>query len=222
VSVAFYILGIFVATFALSGVVPCYRAIRARRERIEAFEANYRRWSDLHGEMINAEEWIGAAVPDDISEASDRAMQEAAPLRGWLVARRDEMQGDAQAAGRGTVYTAPPPMIGGGYQPHYYFSDLFDAQTYAEHSSSFRVDELTTILHTTLQQERHARRALWSPWRWVQLSFERLLRFPAYVLRAAGFSESAANAPSTRAIGILWSFLVGVATIYPVLDRIVR
>jgi hypothetical protein len=62
------------------------------------------------------------------------------------------MRRDAQAVGRGAMYVAPPPMIGGDYQRHAFFSDLFDAQTNAIESTAYREGEWRPL--TTRRRDR--------------------------------------------------------------------
>ena len=123
------------------------------------------------------------------------------------------MQRDARSVGKGVAYVAPPPAIGGGqYLAHPYFTDLFDEQSFTDHGSSFRLDELATIRYEIERQEDLRRRDLLNPWAWLRLSFERVAAFPRYVLRRSGF-RTAADSNGARIVTVAWSFLVGVSTI---------
>jgi hypothetical protein len=215
---------VIVAAFVVSGVVPRHRAVQERRERVEEFQEKYRDWIQAAGGIVDFEDWIGQAVPDGLAAASYDAEVEAAELRAWLVARRDEMQRDAQSARRGIAHIAPPPVIGGAYVEHSYFSDLFDLQTDAEAMGgpSFKLDELATILHETECEEGRYRRDICNPWAWLRLAFERIVGVPRYVLRHVGFSEKAADSTGARLVAAVWSFVVGAAGIGGFIVTIVK
>lgn len=124
------------------------------------------------------------------------------------------MQRDAMAMGHGVMYIAPPPMLGGGaYQPHQFFADLFDEQTNSVGNARVRLDDLATIVHETRGQAEQRRRDLLNPWAWLRLAFERVVRFPRYVLRHAGFSKKVTDSTGARIVAVAWSLLVGAATI---------
>jgi hypothetical protein len=150
-----------------------------------------------------------------ISPAGDEPPQgqESLVLRRWLAARRNEMQRDAQAVNKGVRYVAPPPAIGGGYRPHYYFLDLFDEQSFTGYGSDFRQDELSTIIHEVERLRLRSRHDLYNPWAWVRHAFERVVGFPRYVLRRAGFSKAVTGSTGAKVATVVWSGLVGGATI---------
>lgn len=104
-------------------------------------------------------------------------------------------------------------MLGGAYQPHAFFSDLFDNQTNSVGSQGFRCEELAKIAHETRTQQERAKRALFNPWTWTRLAFERLVGFPRYVLRRAGFSDKVMDSTGARIVSVIWSLLIGAATI---------
>lgn len=198
---ALYILAALVVLFVLSGVVPRYRAVVARRHRVEEFERRYGAYCEARERDFADSVYTGYGSPPEGAEAKS--------LRSWLIARRDQMQHDAEAAGRGVMYIAPPPMIGGGYQAHAYFRDLFDEQTNSVGSTSVRRDDLASIVHETRVQQSRARRDLCNPWAWLRLSFERFVRLPAYVLRVAGFGTAVTGSAPVRISGVV----VGLATV---------
>lgn len=205
-SIALYVAALLAAGFVVSGVVPRYRGTRDRRERVEAFERQYRAYIEAREQDHQNATYHHYGPPPE-SEESRR-------LRAWLVARRSEMQRDAESVGKGVIYVAPPPMLGGGsYKPHYYFSDLFDEQSFTGHSWQFRLDELATILHETERQLRHRRRDLFNPWAWLRLAFERVVGLPRYALRLAGFGTNVTDSTGVKIGTALWSFLVGAAGI---------
>ena len=188
-TLALYIIAVFAMLFVVSGVLLRWRSEKARYRRVRDFAHDYRAWLEADG----AEE---------------------ARLRMSLAARRDQMQRDAQSVGKGIMYVAPPPMMGGGsYQAHPYFSDLFGTQSYAEYGPTFRLDELATILYEVDRAKAGWRRGVLNPWAWVRLSFERLIGFPKYVLRQAGFSNTVTNSTGVRILTVVWSILVGSSTI---------
>jgi phosphatidylethanolamine-binding protein (PEBP) family uncharacterized protein len=87
--------------------------------------------------------------------------------RVWLTERRNEMQRDAQSVGKGIVYVGPPPAMGGQYQPHSYFADLFGDQTYTdEYPPNFRLSELATVIHELQSRERQRLRDTFNPRSW--------------------------------------------------------
>ena len=210
-----YVVAVLVVAFALSGVVPTFSQIRARRRRVEQFAEKYAAWADADADVLDHEDWIGKAVPDDLAEASETGSKEADELKPWLTARCNEMQRDAQAVGHGIVRIAPPPAIGGAISSFGVYDDLFDRQAYADQlvGTSFRRQDLATIIYETQKQEDEARRAIVEPWSWVRLAFERVVRFPAYVLRVSGFGVGVTESTGVRVVSALWSFAVGVATI---------
>ncbi len=174
-------------SFALSGVVPAYLRSKSRVFRVDRFAKRYRGW-----------------VEDDFPDGEARE---------WLIARGSEMQADAAAVGQGVVYVAPPIAVGGGpYRPQHIFSDLAGVTTFGV-ASRERLDALTRTQHQVRVQRKLRRRDLFLPWRWIQLAFERLVGFPRYLLKAAGFSEAVAGSSAARGVGVIWSVLVGAATI---------
>ncbi len=76
-------------------------------------------------------------------------------------------------------------------------------------SAAFRLDELTTIAHETREREGQARRDLYNPWAWTRLAVERVVGFPRYVLRHAGFSSEATNSTGARIVTVMWSVISG-------------
>jgi hypothetical protein len=174
------------ASFLVSGVLPSFRQERRRSKRVREFRAKYYAW--VEGEEDNRE---------------------------WLLARQAEMQRDAHRVGLGTTYVAPPPAIGGGsYRPHQMFMDLLGQQSYSDNVTvQVRLDTLATVEHELGAQVDKARRDLLNPARWIRLAFERIARLPRYLLKTAGFSDNVTNSGFARAATVLWSFLVGAATI---------
>lgn len=200
-----YVAIVVVAVFVISGVVPRYRTTVARRRRAEAFEAKYSAYvEEREREYQSAHGCYGSELPHG---------QRAAELRAWLVASRNDMQRDAQAVGKGITYVAPPPMIGGPFRPHSYFADLFDEQSFTGHGTQFRQDELATTCHELRRQEALRKRAIFNPWAWTRLAFERIVRCPRYVLTLAGFDTKVTDSTGVRVVTALWSFVVGAATI---------
>jgi hypothetical protein len=61
--------------------------------------------------------------------------------------------------------------------------------------------------------EREHRRDLLNPWRWVALAFERVVRFPRYVLAQAGFGPSVTESRTVRVVTVAWALVVGASTI---------
>jgi hypothetical protein len=211
--VFFYILAVLVALFIVSGVVPRYRVWVARLARVEEFYRQYRAWVEADSSIPDYETIRSVTLPDDLTVAADTAASLASELRPWLVARRNEMQRDAESVGKGVMHIAPPPMmISGGYVRHAFFLDLFDDQTNSIGSTRVRVDDLATIIHEVRRIRDLRRRSLFNPWAWVRLSFERVIAFPRYVLLHAGFRK-AADSTAARVVTVVWSFVVGVSTI---------
>lgn len=208
---ALYIAAVLAVTFMLSGVLPRYIVWRDRVQRVTEFESRYRQWVEAD-ERFDGVEGYGAAPPDLLAEI-DASSKEAAELRSWLTARRNEMQRDAEAVGKGVMYVAPPPMIGGSYKPHAYFLDLFDVQTESLGGRRYRLDDLVTIVHECKWQRDLRWRDLFNPAAWARLGFERLVCFPAYVLKLAGFSDRTAGSSAVKVVSAAWSLLVGAATI---------
>jgi len=173
-------------SFLLSGVLPAYLRAKSRIHRVDRFAAKY-----------------GAWVENDMPSGGERD---------WLIARGPEMQADAKAVGQGVIYVAPPPMIGGRYRPHYMFSDLAGAQSFGAGVAE-RLDALTMTQHQLRVQAGHRRRDLSYPWRWVQRAFERIVRLPQYLLRTAGFSDDVSGSTAAKGVGVLWSLVVGAATV---------
>ena len=68
-------------------------------------------------------------------------------------------------------------------------------------------------MHETGEQEAQRKRDLYNPWAWARLAFERLVGFPRYVLRHAGFSPGVTDSTAVRLVSVLWSLLVGAAGI---------
>lgn len=202
-SALIYLAAVIVGSFIGSGVVPRYLAVKARRHRVAEFATKYREWTDAER----------AARPDRYT-VNETEEAKAAELRSWLAARRSEMQRDAESVGKGIIHVAPPPAVGGGsYVPHSYFADLFDQQSFTDHGWGFRLDELATISHELEWQETGYRRGLFNPWAWIRLTFERIVGFPRYVLRHAGFSAKATESAPARVVSVVWSLLVGGAGI---------
>jgi hypothetical protein len=111
------------------------------------------------------------------------------------------------------VHIAPPPAAGGGpFRPQYIFSDLAGMTTFGVESLE-RVDVLTQTEYQLGVQARHRFRDLFMPWRWIQLAFERLIRLPRYLLKTAGFPDSVSGSAAARGVGVVWSLIVGLATI---------
>lgn len=203
--VVLYVLAVLVAALIVSGVWPRWREDKARFARVQEFERQYRAWVESREHDVDVHGHYGYGPP--------RLSDETEELRAWLVARRNEMQRDAEMAGKGIVYVAPPPMIGGAYQPHAYFSDLFDEQSFTDHEAGFRLDELATIVHDTERQLERRKRHLLNPWAWLRGAFARLVGLPRYVLRLAGFGTNVTDSPGAKIGTAVWSFLVGAATI---------
>ena len=202
--VALYIVGVFAALFVISGVLPTYLTWSQRGPRVEAFDRHYRAYLDAR--QRDAETSINPYGPSPLGEKSTE-------LRAWLSARRNEMQRDAESVGTGVVYVAPPPAVGGGgYVRHDYFSDLFGQQSFTDYPPTLRLDNLATIRHEVALRCRQSKSDLFKPWRWAQLSFERVVRVPRYILRLAGFTK-AAESTAARAVTVVWSILVGASTI---------
>jgi hypothetical protein len=201
--VALYIVGVLAVLFAVSGVLPRYRRWIKRADRVAEFEEQFVAYAELR------ERDLQAAPGYQRSSESDETLR----LRAWLAARRNEMQRDAESVGKGAIYVAPPPMIGGGpYVRHVIFADLFDEQSYTDHPDSFRVDELATIRHEVDVSKAFRTGDLLNPWHWARLSFERVVKFPRYVLTLAGFHK-AADGRATRIVTVVWSIVVGGSTI---------
>jgi len=202
--VVLYVLAILLAAFALSGVLPRYLAAGRRMARVEAFERHYRDWTEAHHQDLAASSRYGGV----------RESEESQRLRGWLVARRNQMQRDAEAVAKGVIYVAPPPAVGGGrYVPHSYFLDLFDQQSFTDHAPTFRLDELATTIHETEWQRERWKADLYNPWAWLRLSFERIVGFPRYALRLAGFGSKVTDSPGAKAGTAVFSVVVGLAGI---------
>jgi hypothetical protein len=180
------VVGFALVCFLLAGVLPHFLGAKRRRARVEAFLRNFSAY--LGGNQ---------------------------GLRGWLSAHSVEMQDDAESVGLGVTYVAPPPMFGGGrYLPHPMFGDLFNRQTYADVvSPAYKREVLLAALHEVRSREAERRRDLLNPMAWVRLAFERLVGFPRYLLRTAGFSERVVDSSAARIITVLWGLLVGAATI---------
>ena len=185
-SLAIYCAAVLIAVFFVSGVAPRYRRTVERLRRVELFAQNYI-----------------ALLEGDRNK------------RGWLAARADEMQADAQSVGRGVTYVAPPPMLGGGaYTPHQMFSDLFNRQSYTDNvTDALRLEVIAGVQHQLQRRVEQRRRELRNPLAWLRIAFERLVRFPRYLLRQAGFSKRVTDSSLTRAVTVAWSLIVGAATI---------
>lgn len=203
--VALYVLAVLAAIFIVSGVVPRYREVAARVDRVRMFSSKYA----AYVEARDADYQTGG-----YGYGSPAHGEESSALRAWLVGRRNDMQRDAESVGKGVIYVAPPPAIGGGrYLPHYYFSDLFDEQSYADHDAQFRQDELATTEHELDRLRDIRRRDLYNPWSWIRLAFERLIGLPRYMLRRAGFGTAVTDSTGAKIVSAVWSALVGIATI---------
>jgi hypothetical protein len=181
-----YVVAVLAALFALSGVLPAYLRARARAARVRAFRENYDAF--VEGDSLR---------------------------RNWLTARRLEMQRDAEAVGQGVTYVAPPPAIGGGqYAPHQMFADLYNQQSYTDNvTGRFRLDALTTVEHTASNVARKRRAEVFNPGAWARRAFERLVRFPRYLLHQVGFAREVSDSRGTRIVTVVWSLCVGGATI---------
>jgi hypothetical protein len=210
-----YVVGVLTVAFFLSGVVSRHRTNRARRLRVEKFCDNYSQWAKHAEQVIDGEEFIGSILPDDGWAASELAAQEAGKLRPWLIARRDEMQRDAQVLGHGVVTIQPPPLVGGPIRNHGFYADLFDEQSYAADvvGTSFRLDDLATIIYEAHRSEARTFRDIYNPLQWLRLAFERIVGLPRYALRVAGFGENVTESTGVRVASASWSIVVGVATI---------
>jgi len=206
-----YIGAVIVGVFLLSGVLPRFVEWRDRVNRVQEFQRQYRIWTDSVDDLDN-QGGYGWPSPEALATIDQRT-KTANDVRSWLAARRNEMQRDAEAVGKGVMYVAPPPIMGGRYKPHAYFLDLFDAQTNSIGSRSYRLDDLVTIVHEAEWNRDMRRRDLYNPAVWIRLAFERLVRFPAYVLRTAGFSDDTAASSAVKVVSAAWSLLVGGATI---------
>lgn len=204
-----YIVVALVAVFFASGVLTRWLEWRARLCRVREFERRYRDWVEDAGDVPDEWDLIGTVVTSEQTVAIGTTEKS----RAWLVARRNEMQRDARSVGKGVMYVAPPPMIGGSFKPHPYFLDLFDEQTDSIGSTRVRLDDLVTIIHEVEAQVGYRRHDLFNPAAWLRLTFTRLVRFPAWVLRTAGFSEQTASNAAVKAMGAAWSLLVGAAGI---------
>jgi hypothetical protein len=185
-SLTIYCAAVLIAVFVFSGVLPRYRRTVERLRRVELFAKNY--VALLNGDQLQ---------------------------RGWLAAREDEMQVDAQSVGLGVTYVAPPPMLGGGaYIPHGMFADLFNRQSYSDNvTDAYRLEVLAGVQYQLQRRVEQRRRELRNPLAWLRLAFERLVGFPRYLLRQAGFSARVTDSSLTRAVTVAWSLLVGAATI---------
>jgi hypothetical protein len=178
---------VFGGSFVLSGVLPAYFRAKGRSFRARRFATRYRAW-----------------VEADNPSRDDRD---------WLIARGAEMQADAAKVGQGVVHIAPPPAAGGGpFRPQYIFSDLAGMTTFGVETSE-RLDALTQTQYQLGVQARYRFRDLLLPWRWIQLAFERLISFPRYLLKVAGFSDAVSGSTAARGVGVVWSLIVGLATI---------
>lgn len=180
------VLGVLALAFLISGVVPRYVLTRRRLARTEEFLDNYNAY--LGGDQAKTN---------------------------WLAARSLQMQHDAEAVGLGIAYIAPPPMIGGGpYQAHGMFADIFGHQSYADAvAPAFKVQTLLQVIQQLDDRWRARRNDLLNPLRWLQLAFERIVRFPRYLLKTAGFSSRVTESGFARVVTVIWSLVVGIATI---------
>jgi hypothetical protein len=133
-----YLAVLVAVSFTVSGAVPRYREVVARRKRVGEFQRQYAAWVAAEGRVPDDDEFIGMVLPDGLAEDADDASKEVERLRPRLVARRTEMQRDAQAVGKGIMNVAPPPDVGGRYQAHAYFADLFSFQSYRPPGSPSR------------------------------------------------------------------------------------
>lgn len=185
-TVALIVLGTLGLLFVVSAVLPRWLDARARYERVTEFERRYL-----------------------AHEAGDESQ------RPWLIARRAEMQRDAQKLGRGHMVIAPPPAVGGHVTQHAYFGELFDETPYAlmVQGDDFLKNELATIAHELEGQTRRAKRNMLNPWAWLRLSFEQVVGLPRYIIKRAGFSAAAADSKAARIVTVLWSVVVGIAGI---------
>jgi hypothetical protein len=201
-----YALAALVVVFVVSGVLPRYFESRARRQRVQKFGREYAAYGDLRDADYERK---GVQYDDPPFSSESKA------ARSWLIARRDEMQRDAAALGKGVIHLAPPAAEGGGpWRSHEYFADLFGEQTYAYIlPANYRADALTTLVYEAEAVEGGRRWALWNPWQWLRLSFERVVAFPRYVLTIAGFSPNVTDSSTVRVVTAIWSLLVGVAGI---------
>lgn len=184
--IVLYCVGVLVLLFFASNVLFRYRSAHARLNRVRRFLGTYARFVAGH---------------------SDERL--------WLAAHASEMQRDAQSVDQGVTYIAPPPMLGGGaYQPHPMFADLFNRQSSADNvTAQLRLEVLAAVQHELETLEGLYRLDLFNPLAWIRLLFERLARFPRYLLRTAGFSNRVTDSGFARVITAIWSLAVGAATI---------
>jgi hypothetical protein len=193
-SILLLVLGIVALAFIASGVLPRYRKARGRLRRVNEFLTNY-----------------GAFSQGDQAKGP------------WLAARSAQMQRDAESVGQGVGYVAPPPMFGGGYLPHPMFADLFNRQSFTDDvTPEVRVQVLLTTLHDLQTREDQRRSELLNPLQWVRLAFERIVGFPRYLLRVAGFSEKVTESRRARIFTLIWAAAVGLAGIGSFVVAIIR
>lgn len=185
-AIVLVIIGALAASFVISGVLGRYLAVKRRRPRVQAFLENYIAYA----------------------EGDNTRLQ-------WLLDRSVEMQQDAEAVGLGVTYVAPPPMIGGGpFQPHQMFGDLLNRQAYTDNvTQGFRLETLSKVVYELARREKAYKRDLFNPLAWLRRSFERIVGFPRYLLRIAGFSTRVTDSTGARILTVLWAIIVGAATI---------
>lgn len=188
-TLALYIGAFLLGVFVLSGVIPTLRDASRRFQRVQEFASRYSAW-------VKA----GSVGDEDLA---------------WLIAHKDQVQRDAQRVGHGVTYVSPPPALGGGsYAPHQMFADLFSRQSYTDHiTPDYRIETLLAVASAWDEQHRLAVSRLVNPFAWIRLAFERVVRFPRYLLKTAGFPENVTDSTGARIVTVLWGLLVGAATI---------
>lgn len=182
-----YLAAILVVAFALSGLLAQLSRDSKRIKLLREFRTRYTAYID----------------DDDPSSES----------RTWLIERRQRAQAAAWSVGLGTMWVAPPPMLGGEFRRFQMFSDLFSDSSFTDSvTPEIRQDNLSEAIH--LLEERHAdtRRQLVNPLAWLTRTFRRVLKWPVEILKAAGFSSADASFAG-KLVSALWGFAVGIATI---------
>lgn len=184
---AIYVALLLAAAFALSGLAGDSRSDSKRIKLLREFRSRY-----------------AAFVEDGGSSAQDRT---------WLIERRQRAQAAAMAVGLGTMWVAPPPMIGGDFRLFQMFSDLFSDSSFTDSiTPDIRIDNLHEAIH--LLEERHAdqRRQLVNPLAWLTRAFRRVVKWPVEILKTAGFTSADASIVG-KTLSAFWAFAVGAAAI---------